>query len=97
MARQVILGGRKIMANEPSASLLFDEVVDPSEMDAAIEANVVQLSGPAVIANRRMLTLSEEPMDLFREYIAEFALEQSVRLYSADVLGKVGKFSERGI
>ena len=90
-ARQVILCGRKIWAHEPDAQLLLDEVVDPTDMDAAIDRNAHQLSGPAVIANRHMLNLAEEPLELFLHYASEFALIQSERLYSQDVLDKVSR------
>jgi thioesterase DpgC len=59
-------------------------------MDAAVETAASALDNPAVVANRRMLNLAEEPADRFREYMAEFAYAQAVRLYSADVLDKVG-------
>jgi (3,5-dihydroxyphenyl)acetyl-CoA 1,2-dioxygenase len=88
-ARQVILCGRKIGAHEPDALLLFDEVVNSSELDAAIERNVQQLGLPAVTANRHMLNLAEEPLEMFLQYAAEFALIQAERLYSQDVLDNV--------
>jgi thioesterase DpgC len=40
-----------------------------------------------------MLNLAEEPVDLFRQYAAEFALVQAERLYSQDVLEKVRRSS----
>jgi thioesterase DpgC len=95
LARQVILGGRRIMATEPEARLLVDEVVDPHEMDDAVERSVQRLRGDAVVANRRMINLVEEPQDELRAYLAEFAFEQSLRIHAADVIDKVGRFAER--
>jgi (3,5-dihydroxyphenyl)acetyl-CoA 1,2-dioxygenase len=89
LARQVILGGRRIAATDPEAGLLCDEVVPAAGMDAAIDRSVAELAAPAVAANRQMLTLAEEPLDRFREYLAEFAVVQAGRTYSADVLAKV--------
>jgi (3,5-dihydroxyphenyl)acetyl-CoA 1,2-dioxygenase len=89
LARQIILTGRRIWAGEPDAAALFDEVVEPADMDAAIAARLAVLVSPAVIPNRRMLVLCEEPLDTFRAYMAQFALEQGQRLYSHDVLQKV--------
>jgi thioesterase DpgC len=88
-ARQVILCGRKIWAHEPDGGLVFDEVIEPADMDAAIERNILDLSGPAVIPNRHMLNLIDEPVELFQQYAAEFALIQAERLYSQDVIEKV--------
>ncbi|MFB7271983.1 (3,5-dihydroxyphenyl)acetyl-CoA 1,2-dioxygenase DpgC [Streptomyces sp. NPDC056244] len=95
-ARQLVLGGRKIWAGEPAARLLVDEVVDPKAMDRAVDEAVARLAAPAVLANRRMLRLSEEPVDAFRSYMAEFALAQAERLYGEDVLDKVGRFTAGG-
>jgi thioesterase DpgC len=96
LSRQIILGGRRIWASEPAASLLVDEVVEPTGMDEAVERSLDRLQSTAVSANRRMLNLAEEPSDEFRRYIAEFAVQQALRLYSADVLGKVSRFRTSG-
>jgi (3,5-dihydroxyphenyl)acetyl-CoA 1,2-dioxygenase len=93
LSRQVILEGRRIWASEPAARLVVDEVHDHAELDLAVECSVERLRGSAVLANRRMLNLAEEPPDEFRRYMAEFALQQALRLYSSDVIDKVGRFS----
>jgi thioesterase DpgC len=92
LSRQMILQGRRIWATEPDARFLVDDVVEPGDMDIAIERCLARLHGPAVIANRRMLNLAEESPAEFRRYMAEFALQQALRLYSDDVIGKVGRF-----
>jgi thioesterase DpgC len=89
LARQIILYGRRVQAHEEDARLLFDEVVAPEAMDEAIAACAAALDSPAVIPNRRMLKLAEEPLEAFRAYMARFAVEQAERLYSEDVLNKV--------
>ncbi|OII69317.1 MULTISPECIES: (3,5-dihydroxyphenyl)acetyl-CoA 1,2-dioxygenase DpgC [unclassified Streptomyces] len=94
ISRQVILQGRRIWATEPAAHLLLDEVVEPQEMDAAVARAVDRLRGPAVVPNRKMLNLAEEPVNEFRCYMAEFALQQALRLYGEDVVSKVGRFAE---
>lgn len=96
LSRQIVLGGRRIRASEPAARLLVDEVVEPEEMDAAVERGLARLDGAAVLANRRMLNLAEEPPDAFRLYLAEFALQQALRLYSDDVIDKAGRFGAPG-
>ena len=96
LSRQIILEGRRIRAREAASRLVVDEVVEPSEMDEAIERSLESLQGPAVAANRLMLNLAEEPPDEFRRYIAEFAVQQALRLYSEDVIGKAGRFGASG-
>jgi thioesterase DpgC len=93
LSRQVILGGRRIWASEPAGRLLADEVVEPAELPEAIERSLDRLQSPAVAANRRMLNLAEESSDEFRRYMAEFAVQQAMRLYGEDVIAKVGRFS----
>ncbi|QIY76676.2 (3,5-dihydroxyphenyl)acetyl-CoA 1,2-dioxygenase DpgC [Streptomyces sp. RLB1-33] len=92
-SRQVVLGGRRIHASEPEARLLIDEVHETSELDLAVERSLERLRGPAVIPNRHMLNFADEPVDGFRLYMAEFALQQALRLYSEDVINKVGRFT----
>jgi (3,5-dihydroxyphenyl)acetyl-CoA 1,2-dioxygenase len=97
LSRQMILYGRRIRASEPAARLLVDEVVEPGDLDLAIDKSLEPLQGPAVIANRRMLNLAGEPVEEFRTYMAEFALQQALRLYSDDVIGKACRFrAEKG-
>ncbi|MFI9804313.1 (3,5-dihydroxyphenyl)acetyl-CoA 1,2-dioxygenase DpgC [Streptomyces sp. NPDC052301] len=93
LSRQVILSGRKLWAHEPETRLICDEIVDPNMMDAAVDAAATRLASPAVVANRHMINLAEEPPEHFRAYAAEFAMEQALRLYSPDVIDKVSRFS----
>jgi thioesterase DpgC len=92
LAREIILRGRRIWATEPAARLLVDDVAEPGELDLAIEQSLEVLQAPAVAANRRMLHLGEETPAEFRRYMAEFALQQALRLYSDDVIDKAGRF-----
>ncbi|MFF3917319.1 (3,5-dihydroxyphenyl)acetyl-CoA 1,2-dioxygenase DpgC [Streptomyces sp. NPDC001852] len=95
LARRIILDGHRVTVPSSEADTLVDEVVPSGEMDAAIDRAVDRLSAPAVAANRRMLTLAEEPPDAFRTYLAEFAVTQVVRAYSPDVLEKVERRWQR--
>lgn len=88
-SRQVILGGRRIEADEPDALRICDSIVEPEQMDKAVAEAAETLDDPAVAPNRRMINLIEEPVDALRAYMAEFALEQARRLYSDDVIGNI--------
>jgi thioesterase DpgC len=79
-ARQAILSGREWTAGEPDAALLCDEVVEPGEMDRALEARIGALTNSGLVnaaANRSALRAGQEPLDLFREYMAAYAVEQA--------------------
>ncbi len=80
MARQAILSGREFEAGVPPAELLCDEVVEPDDVDDAIAARVEALTSSGLInaaANRRALRVGEEPLEVFRRYMATFAREQA--------------------
>jgi (3,5-dihydroxyphenyl)acetyl-CoA 1,2-dioxygenase len=79
-ARQAILSGREWTAGDADAELLIDEVVEPGEMDAAIESRVDALTSSGLVnaaANRRAMRVGQEPLDMFREYMSEFSREQA--------------------
>jgi thioesterase DpgC len=94
LSRQIILGGRRIHATEPAAATMVDEVVEPAALDAAAERAAARLTGEAVAANRRMINMAEESPDELRIYLAEFALEQALRIHGDDVIEKLGRFGE---
>jgi thioesterase DpgC len=79
-ARQAILSGREWIAGQPDALELCDEVVIEEEMDAALLERVDVLTSSGLInaaANRRAIRVGQEPLDLFREYMAVYAHEQA--------------------
>ncbi|MET3498354.1 (3,5-dihydroxyphenyl)acetyl-CoA 1,2-dioxygenase DpgC [Variovorax boronicumulans] len=89
LARDMILRGRVVHAEEPDAALLVDEVVEEAHMEAAITAAAKQMRSDAIVPNRRMLRMAEESLDQFRAYMAEFALEQARRIHAPDVLSRL--------
>jgi enoyl-CoA hydratase/carnithine racemase len=79
-ARQAILSGRQWAAGDPDAAFLCDEVVDAGQMDKALQARIEALTSSGLVnatANRRTLREGQEPLDLFREYMATYAREQA--------------------
>ncbi len=79
IARQAILAELRIDCASPHGRLICDEIVPPSEMDAAIEKVVDRLTGSGVVSaagNRRAFRAGEEPLDAFRRYMAVYAREQ---------------------
>jgi thioesterase DpgC len=79
-ARQAILSGREWCAGHLDAALLCDEVVEVDEVDGALDARVEALTSSGLInaaASRRAIRVGQEPLDLFREYMATYAREQA--------------------
>ena len=80
-ARQAILSGREWTVGDADAELLCDEAVDPSELEGTIATRIDALTNSGLVsavANSRALRIGQEPFDLFREYMAEFAREQAL-------------------
>jgi thioesterase DpgC len=79
-ARQAILSGREWTVGDPDADLLVDEVVAEDEVEDALAARVAALTDSGLVnavANRRMMRIAQEPLDLFREYFSAYAREQA--------------------
>ncbi len=95
LAREMIFSGQKMRATDAEASLFCDKVLPSLEIESAVETAILELDNPAVVENRRMLNLTEEPRDLLRQYMAEFAYIQSKRLYSSDFLENIGRWTSR--
>jgi enoyl-CoA hydratase/carnithine racemase len=79
-ARQAILSGREWTAGDPDAAALCDEVVPPQDMDSALQARIAAITDSGLVnaaANRRALRMGAEPVDVFREYMAAFAIDQA--------------------
>jgi (3,5-dihydroxyphenyl)acetyl-CoA 1,2-dioxygenase len=80
LARQAILSGLEFEAGTPPAELLCDEVVEPGAVDDAIEERIEALTSSGLVnaaANRRALRVGQEPLEIFRQYMATFAKEQA--------------------
>ena len=80
VARQAILSGLEFEAGTPPAALICDEVVEPDAVDAALEARIEALTSSGLVnaaANRRALRIGQEPLDVFRQYMATYAREQA--------------------
>lgn len=80
LARQGIFYERAFAADSPEGALLCDEVVAPDEMDEAIARTVAGLTSSGVVsaaANRKAMRVGQEPLDLFRAYMATYCVEQA--------------------
>ncbi len=80
IARQAILYGRRLDCDTPEGRLICDEIAPPDGVDAAVERVVEGLTGSGIVSaagNRRALRVGQEPLDLFRRYMAVYAREQA--------------------
>lgn len=89
LARQLIQAERRVECDTPEGRLICDEIVSPSEMDAAIDRTVTMLTSAGsvgAIGNRRAFRVGVEPLDLFRRYCAVYAREQAACHFSAALI-----------
>jgi thioesterase DpgC len=85
LAREAIFYERGFPAASPEGGLLCDEVVPPGGMDAAIAEVVTRLTSAGTVsaaANRKAMRVADEPLDVFRRYMALYAREQAECHYS---------------
>lgn len=92
IARQAIMAERRLECDSPEGRLICDEVVAESDMDGAIERVVHKLTGSGVVsasANRRAFRIAQEPLELFRNYFALYALEQAYCHFSPALIANL--------
>jgi thioesterase DpgC len=92
IARQAILSGREFEAGTPDGDLLCDEVVEPGEMDAALTRRIELLTSSGLVnaaANRRAMRVGQEPLELFRAYMATYAREQAYCHFSPALIANL--------
>ena len=80
LARQAIMNGRRFDCDTPEGRLICDEIALPGRMDEVLSRVIDGLTNSGVvsaIANRRQLRIGQEPLDLFRQYLALYAKEQA--------------------
>jgi thioesterase DpgC len=80
IARQAIMYGRRLDCDSPEGRLICDEIAPPHDMEAAIARVVDGFTSSGVVSacgNRRAFRIGQEPLDLFRRYMAVYVREQA--------------------
>ncbi len=86
LTREAILFNTRFTAESEAGRRIADVVVPAARMDDAIDQSAAELlaAGPAsLIANRKAQRIAAEPLDVFRRYMANYAREQALCMYSA--------------
>src|SRR5215472_171169 len=95
IARQAILYGRRIDCASPEGRLICDATVDAGTMDVAVDELVSRLTSSGVVSaagNRRAFRIAEEPLDLFRTYMAVYAREQAYCHFSPALISNLERY-----
>jgi thioesterase DpgC len=94
LARQAIMFDKLLYADSPEGKLIANEVVQSSEIEAAIERVVQNGTGSGMVsagANRRAIRIQTEPLEMFRKYMATYALEQAFCNMSEQLISNLEK------
>jgi thioesterase DpgC len=89
LARQAILFDRQFPADSPAGQLICDQVVPDGTMDSALRSTIDALLSSGVVSaagNRKAIRIGQEPLDLFRQYMAVYAREQAYCHYSPQLI-----------
>lgn len=88
LARDLLVRGRVLRANEPEARPLVDTVVDAAELEDAVATAAEALTAAgkvSVTANRRALRAGEESEEEFVRYCAFYVREQARCMFSPEL------------
>jgi thioesterase DpgC len=95
LARQAIMYGRRIDCDSPEGRLICDEVAPVERMDAALAQVIEGLTSSGVVSfvgNRRQFRIGQEPLDLFRRYLAPYAKEQAYCHFSDGLISNLERY-----
>ncbi len=89
LARQGIFFERKFMADTPEGQMICDETVAYEDMDKAIDANTLQMvraGFTSTVSNRKALRVGEEPLSVYRRYMATYSRQQALCFYDPKLI-----------
>jgi thioesterase DpgC len=94
IARQAIMAELRIECASAAGRMICDEIISNKKMDEAVNATVEKLTGSGVVSaagNRRAIRAGQEPLDLFRRYMAVYAREQAHCHFSPALVANLEK------
>jgi thioesterase DpgC len=94
ITREAILMGRRLDCDTPEGRMICDLIVRSDEMEEAIARVVDDFTGSGVVSaagNRRAIRVGEEPLDLFRRYMAVYCREQAYCHFSPALIANLEK------
>ena len=95
LARQAIMYGRRFDCESAEGRLICDEVVPAEAMDRALAdviERMINSGSVSAVANRRSFRINQEPLDLFRQYLALYAREQALCHFSPALITNLERY-----
>lgn len=80
LSRQAVMYDRRIDCDTAEGRMICDEVVPAHALESALRDVTMRLTTSGVVSaasNRRAFRIGQEPLDLFRRYMAVYAREQA--------------------
>jgi thioesterase DpgC len=91
-ARQAILMDRRFDCDSPEGRLICDVIAPPDKVGEAVAKVVDDFTSSGVVSaagNRRAIRVGEEPLDLFRRYMAVYCREQAYCHFSPALISNL--------
>jgi thioesterase DpgC len=79
MARQLVMMDKRLECASAEGRLICDRVVAPDQVETVVREVVERIISSGVVSaasNRRAFRMSQEPLNLFRQYMAVYARDQ---------------------
>ena len=79
MARQLIMMDKRLDCASAEGRLICDQVVAPEQVEATVAEVIERITSSGVVSaasNRRAFRMAQEPLNLFRQYMAVYARDQ---------------------
>ena len=92
LARQAIMNGRRFDCDTPEGRLICDEIAPAGQLDEALSNVIDGLTNSGIVSaigNRRQFRIGQEPLDLFRQYLALYAKEQAYCHFSEGLISNL--------
>ncbi|MGB7101259.1 MAG: enoyl-CoA hydratase/isomerase family protein [Xanthobacteraceae bacterium] len=89
LARQGIFFERKFTADSSEGRMICDEAVSYEQMDKAIHDNTAQMiraGFTSTVSNRKALRVGQEPLSVYRRYMATYARHQALCFYDQNLI-----------
>ncbi|HZP76790.1 MAG TPA: enoyl-CoA hydratase/isomerase family protein [Pseudolabrys sp.] len=95
LARQLVMYERRLDCDSPEGRLVCDDVVDPEKIEQALTDVIDRLTTSGVVSaasNRRAFRIAQEPLDLFRSYMAVYSREQAACHFSPALISNLERY-----
>lgn len=95
IARQAVMSERRIDCDSEAGRMICDRIVAPDQIDQAIDEAIFALTNSGAVnasSNRKAFRVTQEPLDMFRSYMAVYSREQAYCHFSPALISNLERF-----